>query len=490
VNVSGLWNVVANTVSLAGNINPLGFGLNIQQNGTQIQAVSAPYVDANGMVTLANEVATGTLSGSSLTLTISDPDPSTDGGTCIFYLQGTASNMQITGNYAMGAPPESVCYIQPGSFVMTPQAVVLASQPKNPVGLTSVSVGANDLAWDPVYGKIYLSIPSTAPSNANSVQPMDPVTGILETPISVGKEPDMLSVSSKSEYLYVGLDGAGSVQRLTLPSLSSGIQIALGSDPSYGSYLAMDLQAAPNADETVAVVRSNSDCPTNDTGGVVIYDNSIARSGVLCGWEDAGCTNSPGAYDSIQWNSDGSEMFAGFGDFYTIPVSSSGFGAVINYFQLVGLGAHIHYDGSTKLVYDDSGSVIDPNQGVTVGSFNVSSFNTFGLMVPDGALGKAFFLGHAPFLGQDTNVDPTTYTLGSFDIQTFAPIATLTIYAVSGTPSHLIRWGSNGLAFTTASAVYIYSGSFVGPTATNATSEPIPRKNVQRTWKPVRPAVF
>jgi len=87
-------------------------------------------------------------------------------------------------------------------------------------------------------------------------------------------------------------------------------------------------------------------------------------------------------------------------------------------------------------------------------------------MVPDGSLGTAFVLG------QDLSGSGSgAYMVTSFDMQRFTPIATATIPNVVGVPRHFIRWGSNGLAFTTAndvtgtqgSAVYILSGSFVGP---------------------------
>jgi len=114
-------------------------------------------------------------------------------------------------------------------------------------------------------------------------------------------------------------------------------------------------------------------------------------------------------------------------------------------------------------------------------------------MVPDGTVGKAFFLG------QSTNsFGSGTYTLQSFDLQTFTPIDTLTIPAVVGTPTRLIRWGTNGLTFTTVldtfgstgematgGAVYLISGAFVTETAAQTAAQALPEGNVQRSW-PVR----
>jgi hypothetical protein len=103
--------------------------------------------------------------------------------------------------------------------------------------------------------------------------------------------------------------------------------------------------------------------------------------------------------------------------------------------------------------------------------------------VPDGTLGAAFFLGQT-----QQQVGTTTYTLESFDINTFVPVDSITVTNVIGTPTAFIRWGANGLGFTTidtsqtppTGAVYLISGSFVSGAARRA---PLPMENVQRTWK-------
>jgi hypothetical protein len=360
-------------------------------------------------------------------------------------------------------------------------------------GVTTVSVPANSLAWDPVNQVIYLSLPSADGANGNTVQILNPSTGALGASAFVGSEPNLLSVSANSQYLYVSLNGASDVQRMTLPALGTDIEISLGPSSFYGPYYAMDLQAAPNAAETVAVVRGTPEVSPEEEGGVVIYDNSTARPNVLCGWiQIPACTSQTtgsGLYDSIQWNSDGTEMYAantedtGF-DFYTVPITSAGFGTATDYPGLLqGFGGSIHYDPTTKYVYDDDGEVVDPSVGQLLGTFDAS-----GLMVPDGTLGAAFFLGQT----QD-DAGGSTYTLESFDIQKFTPIATMAVQNVVGTPTHLIRWGTNGLAFTTSNvnassssspgAVYILSGTFVSNSAVAGGRNVVPRENVRRTWK-------
>jgi len=335
--------------------------------------------------------------------------------------------------------------------------------------MSIIGITANSLAWDPMAQKIYLSLPSADGENGNAIQVLDPMTGLLGANVFAGSEPGLLAVSATSKYLYASLNGASFVQRFTLPGFAKDIEIALGSNSFDGPYFASDLQVSPVSDGTVAVVRSVSGVSPSEEGGVVIYDDATARVNGLCGFM-GGCTGTPNGngdlFNSIQWNANASVMFAANGedtgfDFYTIPVTASGFGKVTDYGGLAGgFGESIHFDRVTKLVYDDNGSIIDPVAGALAGRFEAS-----GLMVPDGSLGTAFSLESS------SGSYGGGLTLASFDMQRMTPIATATIPNVVGTPPHLIRWGSNGLAFTTAagyggsagSAVYVLSGSFVGP---------------------------
>ena len=174
----------------------------------------------------------------------------------------------------------------------------------------------------------------------------------------------------------------------------------------------------------------------------------------------------------------------------TVTVSDP-VGGISNAFQFTitspyppGFGS-IHYDATTGCVYADSGRVIDPTNGAVVGTFTGAVLGYAGndgaLMVPDGSLGTVFFLGQT-----QSTILTTTYTLQSFDIHKFTPLASLTIQEVAGISRHLIRWGTSGLAFTTANdigngaAVYIINNSsFVNSSELRSR----PAENVQRTWK-------
>jgi uncharacterized protein (TIGR03437 family) len=344
------------------------------------------------------------------------------------------------------------------------------------VTVTTIGIPASDLAWDPNRAQIYLSIPSSAGAQGNSVAILNPSTGQLGASAFAGSEPNLLSVSVNSQYLYVSLNGASAVQRMTLPDLGLDIQIPLGSSTIFGPFSANDVEASPASDHTVLVTLEAQVDPPE--AGVVIYDDATPRMKGLCGFGPStpGCVGQILQVDYALWSPAASEVYgaeSGFGTFYTAPVSAIGFQSVASY--PVGSssgfsGNGIHYDAVTNYVYGDDGSVVNPASGLKVGTFTLAQSNSpigSALMVPDGSLGLAFFL----YGGLNSG---GTYTIESFDINHFTPVAAVTIPNVAGVPTHLIRWGSNGLAFTTgpgfggqpssASAVYLISGPFVGST--------------------------
>ena len=104
--------------------------------------------------------------------------------------------------------------------------------------LTTVSQAANDLVWDPVNQVIYLSVPSAASANGNTISILNPSTGVIASSTFAGSSPDVLALSAGSQYLYVALDGSSAVQRFTLPGLALDVNYSLGADSFFGPYVA------------------------------------------------------------------------------------------------------------------------------------------------------------------------------------------------------------------------------------------------------------
>jgi len=340
--------------------------------------------------------------------------------------------------------------------VATAAAQATSSSPT--LDVKTVDIAAKSLAWDPVYGQIYLTVPDTG-----SIQVLNPVTGGLGPSVPAANNPDLIAVSANSRYVYVGLDGSAAVQRFTLPNLTADIQIPLGNDgsnPQPNPYFASDLEASPVTDERVAILKRVR-VPA-ESGGAWIYDNTTPRSGIVCGFVQLNCAGVTEEFSMLQWNADGSTIFGLseiLPEFIPIPVTSAGFGRPTDFFyNLITNTGAIHFDSATGYIFTDTGGMLDLNAGELVGMFPVPNG---GWLVPDGALGTAFYLEGGALTGN-------VYTITSFDIQRRTKMASVTISNVVGAPTRFIRWGANGLAFTTStsffsagSAVYVLSGSFV-----------------------------
>jgi hypothetical protein len=394
-----------------------------------------------------------------------------------FMPDGTLQAFISTSDIAtVGSAQVTVSNPSPGGGISNSLLFTIAN---GGFAVTAVSQVANDLAWDPVNQVIYLSISSTASTNANSIAVLNPTTGTIVSSQPAGSDPNVLAVSGDSSYLYVGLDSQASVRRFVLPSLTPDISYALGANASNAPYSAVDLQVAPSAPHTTAVALGDygpppmSGGPLEADGGIKIYDDATPRTVTVPGYNAGG-----DEFGSLQWGLNANVLYSAAEDnsgdfFYDVTVSSTGVvlnsdntGTIDNLFR------RIHFDAGTKLIYVDDGQVLDPSTGLQAGIFDAA-----GLMVPDSTLNAAFFLGQT-----DTYSGTSVWTIESFDLTHFTPVNSITFPNIVGNPLRLIRWGQNGLAFNTDSGgVYLIQGDFVGPVTDAVTSKP-GLENVHRTW--------
>lgn len=315
------------------------------------------------------------------------------------------------------------------------------------VGMNIFFGEVNDLLWDPARNILYISQAGTSTKNPDTVVAIDPISLSVQWTYSAGtgSEPDHLALSADHKYLYVGLDGKGTVERLVLGNQQGtpDISIPLGSDSNLGPYYAMDIEVDPVQSTTIAVARGVSPAVSivQAAGGVAVYDNATQRPNVISPTTQSGDV----LLDTIQWSPDGTQIYAANnenyeGDFYQLAVAANGVSLAsdhLNVFPVPNL--RIHLDSTTKLLYGDDGIVIDPSTAAQSGNF-VSS----GVMVTDSALDRAYFVGQSA-----ADVQTVAYEVESFNLTNFSPVAQLSLYQVNGLPQHIVRFSSNGLAFAT-----------------------------------------
>jgi hypothetical protein len=454
---------VTNPSPGGGNSGPAEFAINPTSNpAPQLQAsdpssVNAGSADIIFTVYGSNFIPTSVIQWNGAALTTS-------------YLSDSYLEAQVPASNLSNPGVADVEVVNPGPGGGSSTSLQFAI---NGFSYTPLVVGqlANDMVWDPVNEVIYLSVPSLASTNGNTIAVLNPTSGIIQSTQFAGSEPDVLSVSNNSQFLYAGIDGSSSVERFTLPSLSPDINYLLGAGRyPFGPYFAQDLQVEPGLPHTTAVSRG----PAGGYGALdmAIFDDATQRPTVA----------NNGSYDSDQWGSN-EKIYAinnvdTLFDFYVLTADSNGVSQTHDYpNEIAEFYERIHYDSGTSYVYADDGYVINPANGQHVGQFQAS-----GYMVPDSTLNTAFFFGQTPSQAGSTN-----FTIESFNLTTFAPISEITIANVQGYPLQFIRWGASGLAFNDdAGFVYIINSSFVsGDAAKNGGGQ----RNllpVMRSWpKPV-----
>jgi hypothetical protein len=368
---------------------------------------------------------------------------------CVAYFGATALATTVVSSTQLTAQVPASSLTAVAEIPVT--AKNTQSNPSNPipylVGMNIFFGEVNDLVWDTARNILYISQPGTSSKNPDTVVAIDPISLAIQWTYSPGSgsEPDHLALSADKKYLYVGLDGKGTVERLDLGNQQGvpDISIPLGSDPNLGPYYAMDVEVDPVQSTTIAVARGvlPSVSIVQAVGGVAIYDNATQRPSVISPTTQAGDV----LLDTIQWSNDGTAIYAANnenfdGDFYQLSVAANGVSLVSdhpNFFPVPNL--RIHLDPTTQLLYGDDGLVVNPATAAQTGNF-VSS----GVVVTDATLGRAYFVGQSA-----ADIQTVAYEVESFNLTNFSAVAQLSLYQVNGLPQHIVRWGSNGLAFAT-----------------------------------------
>jgi sugar lactone lactonase YvrE len=310
--------------------------------------------------------------------------------------------------------------------------------------IRQIPLTTNDLVYSPLTGKIYATVPSSAGSSGNSIKSIDPATGIIESSTFVGSEPNKLALSDDGHSMYVSLDGAAAVRRFDAQTHIPGLQFTLGQDPLFAERLFVgEFAVAPANPDVLAIARSRGFGPSGS--GVAVFDNGVRR------------TNVGSSSDFIAYSASASKLY-GTGvssGLQTLTIDASG--VTVSSTASLANGARIKF--SNGLIFTSSGQVINPDTSSLLGTFSGANTQAF---VPDTANGRAYYLTSDQF-------GSGNFVLKTYDINTFLLLGSLNINGGSGTPTSLLRWGPNGLAFrTTANQLFIIQ------TALIPSAEPIP----------------
>lgn len=330
----------------------------------------------------------------------------------------------------LAAPGTATITVRTSGFPVS-QARTLTIHPAPAATLTSVetlALPANWLTTDPVSGRLFASVAGSASQHGNTIAEIDPDAPAIATSVFVGSEPTVAEVSDDGRYLYVGLDGAQSVRRVDLPSLTPGLQFSLG------AVTVEELHVMPGVAGTIAVSRRVAgSSPSN--AGLFIYDDGVAR-----GLGGPGHTGS----NTFGWTADGTSMFG-----YNFETTEFGLrrlrvgpeGATevwVSGGLLEGFFARIQVVGDQ--IYGGEGSVVDGDLRERLGRCNMA-----GWFAVDRGLGRAFYWSDNKIRVCDLS---TYQSMGELDV----PVAN---FPHPAERHNLVRWGTDGLAFSDGATVYL-----------------------------------
>ena len=340
-----------------------------------------------------------------------------------------------------------------------------------------VDVDAAFLATVPGSTLLYASIPSSAPTNPNTVVPINPTTGALGRPIPVGNNPGILAASADGKYLFVAANQDQALQRINLATnaVDKTFPFPANLTTCCGALAATDLKIVPGTSEMVLAL----DIPEYGFGEMALYNDS-------------------GMVNSIPTSSDGTLSFSSFAlagnppTIYALPFDSAqkSFFNVVNinsarleysippccYGTNSSTGAQVVSDG--KLLYTSAGEVWNPASQTQVGSFHVTTYddtsypNPYNLVM-DAASGHMFVMGDQNYLQDSSSIVLSAYGQKSLALTGALAFPQVTQPIVQ----NLVRWGTSGFAFLgqgpapPAQEIYLLTSSLANAVATN----PVPK---------------
>jgi hypothetical protein len=315
-----------------------------------------------------------------------------------------------------------------------------------------LSLATNDIVYDKISQKIFASIRSDSPTNPDTITVIEPVTGNTGPFVSVGVQPNKLTTSQDGQFLYVGLDGTGSVRRIQLPGLTTGPTFSLGTGIMAGCptapLLVDDMEVLPGSSQSIAVSRRYAGGCSPWHFGIAIFDNGIQRAVVTPSRPLANIIEFSGS-SSVLYGLDGESDGS---DFTTMTLDSSGASITkqtLRQFSTIGIRQDMVYEGGR--IYTNDGGILDPVTHTSLGQFpNPGPDILLYSVRPDSSLNRVFFIARSFFTG--------ALYLASYDKSTMQLLGTEEIDlandgrdCTSGLSARtsLFRWGVDGLAFRT-----------------------------------------
>ncbi len=323
-------------------------------------------------------------------------------------------------------------------------AVLFASGDAVGATYNTINLQTNDLTYSSVSGMLYVSVPDASATNPDSLTPINPGTGALGAPISIGFNPQNVVISSDGTTIYTVFGANRGIQPFSVPSQSLGTAFFLTGGPQV-----RQIRAIPGQANSVLIAAGmpGFSPPATGTGvwqnGTLLPD--MVGSGLGTGGPDIVAVDLLDATKAYGYENS-TTAFTN----HVMSISNKGIdGANGPNLQGVLTGFNVgRIDLLGNHLFDDRGEVFTLSPAVQVGAFQGGSN-----YVIDPAGNKLFSI----------TTSGSTQTIHAYSLSTFQQLETDTITGVSGNTSSLIRFGTDGLAFRTSDNQVIISHSGIVP---------------------------
>jgi len=302
--------------------------------------------------------------------------------------------------------------------------------------------------YDPKSGHIFSSVDPASMNFAGQVLVIDPATANILSKLTVGNGPNQLAISDDGQFLYVGLDGDKKVAQVALPAGTVNFAVGLGNDPSFGQPMVADaIRVLPGHPHSWAVTLCGVGFePCGE--GVAVFDDSVERSTLVFQNQ-----LQPDALVFVGHDATtlyGTTLFQIPSTFYKFAITSSGISlsqSVTNFSGPSPGGGTLDSDGTS--IYVNNGQIIDPAT-LALKNFAFPIFQVTDAFAVDVPSSRIYFGANASgFLVPDASSE-----IATFDLLSTAETGSLGFSEfINGT--EMYRWGTNGLAISSPSAMFL-----------------------------------
>ncbi len=324
--------------------------------------------------------------------------------------------------------------------------------------LRTLDLKPADMLWDDTHHRILASIPANSTgARANQVVAINPESLQITGSIAIGQDPFKMAMTSGGEYLYVSLKTNGTIAKIDPATMTVISTFAVGSEETMGALYAADLEAVNGQPDLIVATRQPilAGAVRNT---VAVYDNGIARAAatpIIDGFDFLLPSADPTVFFDL--NSRYSDNL--YESNRLLKLNANGVAEVegsMNSVKFTSLSTNERSAGNT-IYFPNGGAALD---GLTMKKF--AKYSIGGPICPDMDGNRIFWME----LSSADNF--TASRIVAYDPSTQNLIRQLALPKITEDVHNFMRWGKNGLAYTTAAGITLVHSPRLVPSGATA----------------------